>query len=240
MPRVCVVFDEYSAIHQDRELAQQIERAGVLLATQSRAAGIHLILGAQQAYSDYMHKMIKANITLVLSGRQRTQGAAQTTTGSSSARWLRKIPGRMDCDAGFGNYQVQIPYISPAQMYDGLAKASKWGTGILFCLPGDADFEETQQAPEIVNAPQPFGEELIISIALEQFEGALKARRIYEAINRPDVSRPMVERTIARIMEASEVNHQGQRYTIKRAPGNYGVMVADTKLPSYQADEVPA
>jgi len=235
MPRVIIVFDEYTAIHQDKDLAYQIQRAGVILATQSRAAGIHMILGAQQAYSDAIHKQIKANITLVLSGRQRTQGASMTTTGSSSSNRLKKIPGRMDCDAGFGIYQVQIPYISREAMYEGLAKASKWDTGILFCLPGDADFAESAQEQPL---PEPFGENMVIRIALEQFEGALKADPIWKAIGRHDVSRSAVRTTIQSIVKRDIIElPNGYTYRIRKRPGNYYQLMISSPLDTARDSE---
>ncbi len=218
LPRILVVFDEYTAIHsRERQLSHDIESAGIMIATQARAAGIQLLIGNQQPYSDAVHKQIKSNITLVLGGRQRTLGASMSTFGTGEATQLQKIPGRMLCDDGTNMFQVQIPYVTEDDINQSVVNSAKWHYRP-FNLPG------LDEPPNMVELPQirrAFGIEDVLRIALTEYDGALKAQPLWEGLENPDISRSTVQRLVKQVIDMDDVEYQGRHFETVRQPGNF-------------------
>lgn len=211
MPRIILVFDEYGAIKSgSKESSQQIEHSAIQLATQARASGIQMIIGTQQPYSDSVHKQIKANITLVLVGRQRTAGASISTIGTAEATKIPKIAGRMMCEDGSNQYQVQLPFVSKDDIWNAVAGCSKWDSPRPLHLPS-SDGNDTQPIEPV----KVFDERTVIEYAFTHFEGILNGRNIWEMLKNNGVSRSMVMSAIENIVQKGSVEWQNQEYIVK-------------------------
>jgi len=209
MPRIIIVFDEYGAIQaKSKDLAVQIEASMKLIATQSRAAGIHGWFGIQQSYSDSINKLIKGNITIAFSGRQRTLGGSMSVGSNGSAMKLAKIPGRMLCDDGTDSYQIQAPFLSKQAMHKSIANTAKWDTPRPLELPSLVTIEEEAETIE------PFDENMLIEIALTQFDGLLSARGIWESLDRHDVSHGKVTKIAKKIKQKQQIEYKGTIYDV--------------------------
>lgn len=212
LPRIVIVFDEYGAIRaKGKDIAKQIEASAKLIATQSRASGIHMWLGIQQSYSDSIDKMIKGNVTIAFGGRQRTQGGAMSVSGNASAMKLAKIPGRMLCDDGNDSYQIQMPHLSKDDLNKSIASTAKWDKPRKLELPEIAN-QEILKMKEF----EPLSHELIIQTAFDEFDGMVKARAIWEFLDRHDISLTKVLKLAKEIKMMESVEHNGQRYSVKK------------------------
>lgn len=221
MPRLLIVFDEYTAIHsKGKELASRIEASGIMLATQGRAAGIQLLIGNQQPFSDAVNKQIKANVTVVFGGRQRTQGASMSMFGDASATKIPKIAGRMIVDDGNNTHQIQTPLIEDDDVMRAVAHSVKWGPGRLFELPHIESLDDTQPSEPIViqGAKREVSEEDVIAVALDHFGGELKATKIHQHL---PIGRDRTLAMVKSIIEKGGGEYRGQRFTLQKQVGNF-------------------
>ena len=237
MPLIILVFDEYGAIWaKGKDLGKEIEASMKMIATQSRAAGIIGWLGIQQSYSDTIDKMVKGNATIAFSGRQRTLGGSMSVGSSGDAMKIKKIPGRMICDDGGDTYQIQAPFLSKTAMHKSVAVTSKWDK------PRQLDLPSLVTAEEEAEPIEPFNEDMVIRIALEEFDGVVSARRIWEHINRHDISRRMVEDTARNLGEKmiannGEIEFKGKVYMHKKYGRTFQLVFPDN--PISQPENIP-
>jgi len=228
MRRIVVVFDEYQGIYTNRALGEEINGVVIQLATKARAAGIHLIIGTQSPFSDVVPKLVRANITCVITGRQRTMGSSISTVGNKSAIELAAIPGRMMCDDGNDLFQVQMPHARPEDITAAIQKAKDWAAVSPLELPS-----ENSAGDVIYQDPATRRRNVLIQTALDQFDGGLKARKLWEAMGDSDLSLNKVTEMVKTIAGQGEIEWAGDCYKIVRQPGNfYKLIRVDTQLHS--------
>lgn len=198
MERLVFVIDECSAIDSlsDKFTREIIWNGLTLISTQARAAGIHLLLGTQQSFSDAIPKSVRDNITFVLSGRQRTLAASMATFGTGRAKKLPKIRGRMWCDDGGDLFQVQTPYVMPSDEDQAIAVSLQYGDYGLLALPDITPNAEGETEEETMLPARPganFNMYDAARIAVEQFGGVLSRDKIFKVAPRGVASRDVVE-----------------------------------------------
>jgi hypothetical protein len=219
MMRIVVVMDEYQEVSAaDKETRERVHTLTHKLVAKARAVGIHLFIGTQVAYMDMLPSKIKANITFVLSGRLRTIGASISTFGSKEAATLPAVKGRMLCDDGNGVYPVQIPYCTGSDITEALETAQTWDTPRPLDLPY---IDTTVEAPDIIDVRKLTTED-VIRFAIEQCDGALKAKTIHEQLGKDyGVGQPAITKMVKEIIGSETVSFHGQTYipTIQR--GNW-------------------
>jgi len=228
LPRIVMVIDEYSATRMNKAAKSRIDNYCVILSTQARAAGIHLFIGNQQPYANIVPNEVKGNITFKLAGRQMTTGASISAIGSGRATRIDKIPGRMLCNNGHEEFDVQIPYATEKDIHHAVAAARNYPEP-------DHDVWMLEDTQEIMTFRPPFNEKLLIQTALDEFDGALKARRLWDMYKDEykEASRPKVSELVANICSKDEIEHDGKVYETIRQPGNfYALVLRDDKFPS--------
>lgn len=212
MEHIVIVIDECSAIKSlaiDKDQLKRIWRALGLISTQARAAGIHLLLGTQQSFSESIPRDVRDNITFILSGRQRTLPASMATFGTGRAKKLPNIRGRMWCDNGGDLFQVQTPYCSEQDVDTAIAIAMQHGEFKIYELPG------ADEASEAIKE-QVFGVDDVIRIAIEELEGALVYRKIYALEDTPkNVSQNQISELVKEVIEMESVNYKDDIYLVK-------------------------
>jgi len=212
MPRVVIVIDECNSIDNlasskaDRDI---IWRGLTLIATQARAAGIHLLLGTQQSFSDSIPKSVRDNITFVLSGRQRTLAGSLATFGRGVAKSLPNIHGRMWCDDGGDLFQLQTPYVSKETVYQSVQVAMNFGEFDPLILP------EPDEAIEGLRGNSVFTYEDVARIAIQEFDGVMSYRKIHALEETPhDVSQRAIGDMIQQIVETGQIEYDSTIYTV--------------------------
>lgn len=210
MPRVVVVIDECNSIDNlsnGKAQRDPIWRGLTLIATQARAAGIHLLLGTQQSFSDSIPKSVRDNITFVLSGRQRTLAGSLATFGKGVAKNLPNIRGRMWCDDGGALFQLQTPFVSKERVFESVKVAQAYGEHPPLLLPEADSFSDILQTPV-------FTYEDVAKIAIEEFEGAMNYKKIYALDEVPKgISRSAIAEMIGQIIEKGFIEYDSNIYT---------------------------
>lgn len=236
MPRIIVIADEYAAVNQLRASTQtraNIHDCAALIAAQARAAGIHLVLGTQQSFSDSIPKPVRDNIGYVLSGRQRTLGASLGTFGDGRSRKISDIKGRMICDNNGKLFDVQIPFVTPTQIETALDAAMRQSSP--HEIPGFDDFSPDDLDRDgdgmihLDTATTAFNEQDVLEIALAQFNGDLKAKNIWEYATASGrrVGEKTVRRMVKDIVDRDSIEYEGTIYTTRKMPGNYDRLEID-------------
>lgn len=232
MERIVVVIDECSAIDSlanDKAQRERIWRGLGLISTQARAAGIHLLLGTQQSFSDAIPKTVRDNITFVLSGRQRTLAASMATFGTGKAKKLPNIKGRMFCDDGGDLFQVQTPYCSENDVDKAVAIAMEYGMFKAIALPTIEDVTKVYQE-------KAFDIDDVIRIAIEQFDGVLAQHKIH-ALDEVPISRDKVASLIREITSHETIHYDDELYKVSKYGSGYQ-LVRVTKDTDYEADTI--
>lgn len=210
IPRIAVFIDECSAIHHvaaSKADSDTIWKNFTLLATQARAAGIHLVLGTQQSFKDGIPASVRDNITFVLSGRQRTLAASMATFGTGSAKRLASIKGRVLCDDGSDlPFQIQTPYVTKESIKQAVNIAVQFGERDLLELP-----DSTEVADTPINQISP---QNIIRIAINEKNGKLSASPIYEIL-KDFASRRQVYKLVNEVAELEQVEFEGNFYDVQ-------------------------
>lgn len=210
MPHVAVVVDECSAIHHvaaSKADSDMIWKNFTLMATQARAAGIHLILGTQQSFKDGIPASVRDNITLVLSGRQRTLAASMATFGTGRAKRLANIRGRMLCDDGGDDpFQIQTPYVTKESIRHSVDVAKNFGERPELELPDIA--VEDMPVNQVT-------EENIIRTAINNHGGSLSVRPIYDDLN-DFASRRQIEKMVKSIASNDVIEFEERQYLIEK------------------------
>lgn len=218
MTRIVLVIDEFQeAASAPKEQKERILKLVHKIAAKGRNVGIHLFLGTQIAYTKMMPGEIKGNITFVLSGRQRTMGASFATFGSKIATDIPKIPGRMICDDGNDAYQVQIPFVTGADIQEAMATAHTWDTPRPLELP-----PVEGSAITTFDDPRPLTVNEVVGYALACQEGVVKASVIYEQLGKErGIGQPTVSKLVKEITAHEQIEFGGQQYKPVKQRGNF-------------------
>lgn len=100
LPRLLVVFDELNTIVGLGRLTEEIHNLLMLVVSQGRAAGIHLIASTQHPEVKVIPGRIKTNMSVRLSGAMPSITASQIVLDSPAAARLPNIPGRFVAAVG--------------------------------------------------------------------------------------------------------------------------------------------
>lgn len=237
MPRVLLVIDECNSIDNlsfGKSSRDTIWRGLTLIATQSRAAGIHLVLGTQQTSGDAIPGRVRDNITFALSGRQRTLGGSMSTFGSGKAKKLPNIRGRMICDDGSDEFQVQTPEVTRETLNRAVEISKAYGDLGNLALPS---LDEEEAAA--ILSEEKFTWEDVVRIAISEFDGAMNQHKIHAMDEVPEhVSRNNVKAMIDEIVARRFVQFEGSEYVARVYGRGYRLMLNSEN--SEQNTELPA
>ena len=219
MPHIIIVFDEYGALASRayKEYAETIYSISAQLAMKARAAGIHLIVGAQTPRKEHIPPDVRDNITFRLSGRQATLGGSLAATGTKAASNLDKIPGRFWCEDGRDGYLVQMPYITDDEITDAIRHAMTWPRAELVDLGIDTDTHATEQAIELgaIVVKKEFSVREFLTICLDQLGGAINYTEVYNiAKEEYDVTFRQLQDMADQVKSLDTLEHEGAHYQV--------------------------
>lgn len=211
MPRIVVFIDECQAIRDlsQKDQQQKVWRALTLIATQARAAGIHLMLGTQQPSVQVIPASVTNQVTWMLSGRQRTTSGAMMTSGNNRLKEIPAIQGRMHLDNGFGGVMLQTPYGVPSQLEACVMIARTYPPrSNPLLLDGDEDTSEF-----ITLEIEGVTPDRIVMLALEHHAGALNSQKIYELTRKVTPERT-IRTMIQNMAREKSVEYGGVTYAV--------------------------
>jgi hypothetical protein len=264
MPHLLIVFDEYPAIHVEKEVAKLIDKFTSQIAIQGRASGMHLLISGQQAYSSYVPSLVTANITSRFTAKQASVGASMSSVGDRSALKMRPLPGRFLCTSeGDKNYQVQMPFIEDAEIDVAIIAASHTEPAPRVILPAVlVNGEEVEQSsPEPAVRPIPNEEaapdeeklsyprqvtkakqaqraanwfEMVMEWSMAN-DGVLNGRSAFQDLR--IIPRNKIYDIIENIAFRGSVEWNGETYIAKRQPRGHYKLFKKSDLPIEADDE---
>lgn len=208
MPRIIVVFDEFAAIQVSRELEGTIQSFILQLLNKGRAVGIHIVLCTQNPSVDIIPGASKANMAFRIAGAMPTKSASMTILGTGDAAELPEIKGRMVAMVGAKFWQIQTPHARPEDIERAILAAHEWPEAPDILLP-----EPTEKALG-------FTVEMLLEIALDDFNGKLSYRPIYEAIKSSEnITALELREMIKSVVSRGEISFRGQLFGFKKVRG---------------------
>jgi DNA segregation ATPase FtsK/SpoIIIE-like protein len=157
MPHLVVIFDDYIALAL--EYGSEADKILVRLASQARAAGINIIVGAQYPKADHFPTMAVNNFSVVIAFLLK-EGASRSVLGDRSAVNLA-CQGRASIQDQAMNYESQTPFISNSVIAQTVEFAI---TGHRTLMASQIDIEE------------------ILEYALKNFDGRLDVQKLFPAL----------------------------------------------------------
>jgi hypothetical protein len=169
MRRIVIVIDEIVNLMLNREkvdkytIGKYAEAIMVELASQGRAAGMHLLISTQVIKSDVLTSLIKANFESRISFGVADHWQSQTAIDDSRAVGLPI--GRVILKREGDYTEYQTPYITPQQVRLKVDRIARYGPE-----GGLGDANEAKRLRDDAA--------LLIRVACEHFEGKLTRREI--------------------------------------------------------------
>jgi DNA segregation ATPase FtsK/SpoIIIE-like protein len=169
MRRIVIVIDEIVNLMLNREkvdkytIGKYAEAIMVELASQGRAAGMHLLISTQVIKSDVLTSLIKANFESRISFGVADHWQSQTAIDDSRAVGLPT--GRVILKREGEYTEYQTPYITPQQVRLKVDRIARYGPE-----GGLGDANEAKRLRD--------DSALLIRVACEHFEGRLSRREI--------------------------------------------------------------
>jgi len=172
-----------------------------------RATGIHLWFCTQRPEVKVIPGSIKANIGLRISGRMPDIASSQTVLGTSDAKNLAPIQGRMALLVGSDVVQIQTPHISNEDIYSAIEKAKTYPA------------PKPLPTPDVQVIDRNWTPEKIVELSIKHLKGNISWLPVHEAI-RDDVTREQARSLVEAVWAMEEIIHDGQQYKVVNGKGH--------------------
>lgn len=215
MPRVLCVFDEVASIIDHGETTKRIAASLRQLAAKGRAVGIHIWLCTQRPDVKIIEGAIKANLAVRISGRMTTSADSVTILGTSAAKELAAIPGRMVMQTGPTPVPVQTPHITEANIHKALSIARARAVPPPLDIPADTVVVHQEWTPERV-----------IELSLKHLGGNITWKAVYQAAD--DLSQSQARELVERVWSMKEIEFEGRMYRVQKNRSNTRSLVEIT------------
>lgn len=223
LPRIIIIIDEMNTFVGMGKLTEEIHNLIMLIVSQGRAVGIHMIAATQHPEVKVIPGRIKTNMSVRSSGAMPNITASMIVTDTIDAARLPNIPGRFVVVVGLNTWIVQVPRIEDADIAHTVSKAKN-------------DYPETSdELAEMINAPKlkVWDEDAVIEAALDWTDGHLGGQKIHRLLGSESPGErhlnSLCKRVIDRgranggIVEYKEVNYKLE----KRSGGGYYMVAID-------------
>jgi DNA segregation ATPase FtsK/SpoIIIE-like protein len=209
-------------------LTTDIHQAIAVLTAQGRAAGLHMVLCTQYPSIAIIPNHIKTNLAVRVTGRMPSGASSMVVLDSHEAKELAPVPGRMIIQIGPDGEQVQTPYISDADIAEAVLVAKMY-------TPDDFGLEQIGDDTSPLKLG--FDETDVVRLALEEFEGDLKAARIFELIKEDELaSNTKVRALVKAVTGMATVEFGGLTYKPVKQKGNFYRLIP-IEVPEQEEEE---
>jgi len=206
LPRLLCVFDEVASIGNQGDLTKRIVASLEELVRKGRAVGIHIWFCTQRPDVKVLPGSIKANLALRISGRMPDAASSQTVLGSSEAKNLAPIQGRMVLQVGPDAIQVQTPHITNEDVYRAIETAKTYAP------------PKPLPEPEVKVVDRRWTPEKIVELSIKHLQGNIGWLPVHEAI-KEDVTREQARQLVEAVWALKEVCYDGQIYRVTSGGG---------------------
>ena len=234
LPRVLVVVDELNTFVGLGQLTEDIHNALMLIASQGRAVGMHLILCTQHPEVRVVPGRIKTNMGARLSGAMPSVSASQIILDQVDAANLPNVPGRFVAVSGMNTYIVQCPRIEDADIAQVVSRAR-------------LDFPEVpDELAEMGDAPRlrKWDETETLEACHKWLDGHLSAQKLHKLLGEESPGERHFSGMIARIIRQAEqdggVSVGGVRLAVRKVKKGYYLKAGDSLPTAEQGGGVTA
>lgn len=220
MPHIAIVFDEFGALQSGayKSQAKIIFNVCSQMAMKARAAGMHLIIGAQTPRKEHIPPDVRDNIVFRMTGRQVTLGGSLAATGSAAANKLDRVAGRFWCEDGLDTYPVQMPEILDSQVQDAIERAKVYERVQTVDIMPKADGESVVMTAATVK--RPFTHEEFVSIVIDNLGGSINYTDVYNIAKESyDVSQSKARKIADMVKQMESIEYDGKCYEVQTAVG---------------------
>jgi hypothetical protein len=211
LPRILVVIDEMNTFVGLGALTEEIHNLIMLIVSQGRAVGIHMIAATQHPEVKVIPGRIKTNMSVRMSGAMPSIVASQIVLDSADAAKIPNIPGRFVAVVGLRTLTVQVPRIEDGDIAHVVSKAQN-------------DYPETSdELKELSNAPKlkVWDETAVIQAALDWTQGSLSGQKIHKLLGSESPGERQLNTLCKRVIDAAAANggtieHAGEDYTVQK------------------------
>lgn len=229
LPRILVVIDEMNTFVGLGALTDEIHNLIMLIVSQGRAVGIHMITATQHPEVKVIPGRIKTNMSVRMSGAMPSIVASQIVLDSADAAKIPNIPGRFVAVVGLRTLTVQVPRIEDGDIAHVVSKAQN-------------DYPETSdELKELSNAPRlkVWDETAVIQAALDWTQGSLSGQKIHRLLGSESPGERQLNTICKRIIDAAAANGgtvsdgetvyvvvhnpKGKGWIIRRSDGSDGI-----------------
>ena len=215
MERILVIIDEMNTFVGLGKQTEDIHNLIMLLVSQGRAVGVHVITATQHPEVKVIPGRIKTNIAMRISGAMPSFTASQIVLDSPIAANLPNLSGRMAAVEGMSELIVQAPLIEDDEIAGVISAAQR----------EFIDIKETlSDAPEILPV---WDENRVLESCLEFLEGQLSGEKLHHLLDSESPGEHHLRKMVKRIRENAEAgggiltSPDGQKWTIKRVRRAY-------------------
>lgn len=232
LPQIIVLIDEMQTLLNKGKWTRNVHHQLAVLGSQGAAPGIHLILCTQHPSKEVVPMPVKTNMSCFIAFRMSAHASQTILSEPLAAELPRRVPGRCVVASGIEMEQAQTPFISDEEVADAVQYSIKQFSAVA-ALPGgvpapaveDDDTSEVEPLKPFEVArvmPVVFEESDLIAMALDQFEGALKAVPIFNALKgQGNVTRSQVLEMVRKLSEREYIEYQGATFRAIKQRGNF-------------------
>jgi hypothetical protein len=207
MPRLVVIFDEVASIMEHGETTKRILSSLREITRQGRAVGIHVWLCTQRPDVEAIAGSVKANLNVRISGRMTTSQDSITVLGSSAAKDLAPVPGRMVLQLGPDPEPVQTPHIKEDDIDTAIKVALQHAAPAPLELPAGA---------RVIH--QEWTAERVIELSIKHLGGNVTFRKVYEAAD--GLTQSQARALVEQIWNMGEIVFEGKQYRVEIGKSN--------------------
>lgn len=226
LPHIVLCIDEFANIRLDKEIGAECERVLTAIASQGRAAGVHVILCTQVPNKAVISTNIKEVLPARISFSMPDIAGSMLIVGDGSAVNLSP-PGR--CIVAYGSHKelIQAPYISNDKVYE-IVELAKAGRTI------------NQETVRHEITP---GE--IWEWALKYNQGRLTVAELFHGLQRRGATHAKIEQIVAQHEGQTVMVGQVEYVVMARTFGGGRILMAKQNLhpddhPAADVEETPA
>lgn len=196
LPRLMVVIDEMNTFVGLGALTDEIHNLIMLIVSQGRAVGIHMIAATQHPEVRVIPGRIKTNMAVRMSGAMPSMTASQIILDNVDAANLPNLPGRFAVVSGLATLTVQVPRIEDADIDHVVSKAKH-------------DYPETSdELAEMKSAPRlkVWDEATVVRFALDFTGGHLSGQKMHRLLGNESPSERHLSTVCKRVIDQATAN----------------------------------
>jgi len=216
LPRLLVVIDEMNTFVGLGALTEEIHNLLMLIVSQGRAVGIHLMTATQHPEVKVIPGRIKTNMSVRMSGAMPSIVASQIVLDTADAAKLPSIPGRFVAVVGLKTLVVQVPRIEDEDIAHTVHKAQN-------DYPNTSDeLKELSDAPKL----KVWDEAAVIQAALDWTQGSLSGQRIHRLLGNESPGERALNTLCKRVIDNAAANggyvrQNGSTYTLAKSTSGW-------------------